>query len=241
MGINVSVGAYSIIEDNVSISDNVFIGNHNTICSNTHIGENSKIYHNTSVGEDPQDMKYDGELTKTIIGKNVTIREFVSINKGTIAYGKTVVGDNVLLMAGAHVAHDCILGKNVVMANLATLGGHVEIGDWTNIGGGVMVHQFSKVGSHTLIGGGFSAKQDVPPYIIAAGEPLRFTGINKIGLQRRRFNEETRMLIKKAYRIYFLSKLNRKDALVKMKNEIPQIDEIKQIIQFIDSSERGII
>tara|TARA_Y100000589_G_scaffold248739_2_gene236755 strand:+ start:1080 stop:1538 length:459 start_codon:yes stop_codon:yes gene_type:complete len=152
-----------------------------------------------------------------------------------------VVGDNVLLMASTHIAHDCIVGNNVIMANIATLGGHVEIGDWCNIGGGAMIHQFVKIGKQSLIGGGFSAKQDVPPFIIGAGIPLRFVGINKIGLERRGFSEEVRSLIKKTYRTYFMSKRNRGEALKVIKNEIPQIEEVKEIVNFIESSSRGII
>jgi len=241
LGQNVSIGAYSIIEDGVEIDDNSSIGNHNTICTGTKIGTGCRIYHNNSIGEIPQDLKYDGEDTQTLIGNNVIIREFVTINRGTSAYGKTVVGNDVLLMACTHIAHDCIVGNNVIMANIATLGGHVEIGDWCNIGGGAMIHQFVKIGRQSLIGGGFSAKQDVPPFIIGAGIPLRFVGINKIGLERRKFSEEVRALIKKTYRTYFKSKLNRGDALKKIKNEISQIDEVKEIVSFIESSSRGII
>ena len=186
-------------------------------------------------------MKYDGEDTKTVIGDNAIIREFVTINRGTVAYGKTVIGNNVLLMACTHIAHDCIVGDNVIMANIATLGGHVEIGNWCNIGGGAMIHQFVKIGQHSLIGGGFSAKQDVPPFIIGAGIPLRFVGINKIGLERRGFTFEKTALIKKAYRTYFKSKLNRGEAIQKIKNDLQQTKEIKEIIEFIESSNRGII
>ena len=225
----------------MKIGDNTSIGNHNTICSGTTIGSGSKIYHNNSIGEIPQDLKYDGEDTLTIIGDNVVIREFVTINRGTSAYGKTIVGNNVLLMACTHIAHDCIVGNNVIMANIATLGGHVEIGDWCSIGGGAMIHQFVKIGRQSLIGGGFSAKQDVPPFIIGAGIPLRFVGINKIGLERREFSKEVRAIIKKTYRTYFKSKLNRGEALKVIKNEISQIDEVKEIVSFIESSSRGII
>ena len=144
-------------------------------------------------------------------------------------------------MATTHIAHDCIVGSNVIMANIATLGGHVEIGDWCNIGGGAMIHQFVKIGKQTLIGGGFSAKQDVPPFIIGAGTPLRFVGINKVGLERRGFSDDDRALIKKAYRTYFKSKMNRGEALKKIKSEYPQTQEIKDIVDFIDSSTRGII
>lgn len=241
MGQNVSVGAYTIIEDGVTIGDGTSIGNHNTICRGTTIGANCTIFHNTSLGEAPQDLKYGGEETLTFIGDNVLIRESVTINRGTVAYGKTVVGNNVLLMACAHVAHDCTVGDNTIMANLATLGGHVELGEWVNLGGGVMVHQFTKIGSHSFIGGGFRAVQDVPPFIIAAGEPIRFGGINKIGLERRGFSDEGRAEIKKAYRTYFLSKLTRTDALKKIKSEMSGSDHINTIIDFIESSERGII
>ena len=186
-------------------------------------------------------MKYNGEKTFTIIGKNVTIRESVTINRGTTALGQTVVGDNVLLMACTHVAHDCIVGNNTIMANLATLGGHVEIGEWANIGGGVVIHQFVKIGEQSLIGGGFCAKQDVPPYVVVAGHPLRFIGINKIGLTRRGFSEDKRLLIKKAYRLFFVSKKNRGQALSSIKNNFDKTDEINKIINFIENSERGII
>ena len=144
-------------------------------------------------------------------------------------------------MASTHIAHDCIVGNNVIMANIATLGGHVEIGEWCNIGGGAMIHQFVKIGRHSLIGGGFSAKQDVPPFIIGAGTPLRFTGINNVGLERRQFPDDVRALIKKTYRTYFKSKLNRGEALKVIKNEISQIDEVSEIVSFIESSTRGII
>ena len=205
------------------------------------MGSNCTIYHNCSIGEAPQDLKYAGEKTTAIIGNNVIIRESVTINRGTIAYGKTEIGNNVLLMACAHVAHDCIIGNHTIMANLATLGGHVELGEYVNLGGGVLVHQFGKIGSHSFVGGGFRVVQDVPPFIIAAGEPLRFGGINKIGLQRRGFSDENRSLIKKAYRLYFISKMRKSDALNKIKVELPATDEINSIIQFIESSERGII
>ena len=193
------------------------------------------------MGEAPQDLKYNGEHTHTIIGDNVLIRESVTINRGTVAYGKTVIGNNVLIMACAHVAHDCKVGANTIMANLATLGGHVELGEWVNVGGGVVVHQFTRVGSHSLIGGGFRAVQDVPPFIIAAGEPIRFGGINHIGLKRRGFSDEERSEIKKAYKKYFFSKLTRSDALNKIKTNMGQSIHIQEIVNFIQTSERGII
>ena len=217
------------------------VGNFNTICTGTIIGDNCKIFHNCSIGEIPQDLKYKGEKTGTTIGSNVIVRENVTINRGTTAYGTTKIGNNVLLMAAAHVAHDCIISDNVIMANMATLGGHVEIKESASLGGGVLVHQFCRIGSHVFIGGGFRAVQDVPPFILAAGEPLRYGGINSIGLKRRGFTKEAMTNIKKAYRKYFRSDLPRSSALEEMKNEMANSVEIKEIIDFIDTSERGII
>ncbi len=242
LGANVSVGAFSIIEENVCIGDNTSIGNHTTIKAETTIGDNGKIFHNCSIGEIPQDLKFSGEKTATHIGNNVIIRESVTVNRGTSARGTTEIGNDVLLMACTHVAHDCVVGNNVVMANLATLGGHVELGEHVSLGGGVLVHQFTKIGDHVFIGGGFRAVQDVPPYILGAGEPLKFAGVNQIGLRRRGIDSKTRSLIKEAYRLYFRSdELNRKEALKNIKSDFEKIDEINAIVNFIETSKRGII
>ncbi|MEE8336014.1 MAG: acyl-ACP--UDP-N-acetylglucosamine O-acyltransferase [Candidatus Neomarinimicrobiota bacterium] len=241
LGNNVSIGAYSSIEAGVRIDDNTRIGNFNTICSGTTIGSQCRIYHNCSIGETPQDMKYAGEKTKTQIGNNVIIRESVTINKGTAAYGLTKIGDDVLLMTGVHIAHDCIVGNNSILANLTTLGGHVTLGDWVSLGGGTLVHQFSKVGDHAFVGGGYRIVKDIPPFILAAGEPLRFGGINKVGLSRRGFSNETRTLIKKVYKIFFMGKDTRSQNLKKIKESITITAEVKKIIDFIDSSDRGLI
>ena len=196
-------------------------------------------------------MKYKGEQTETTIGNNVIIRENVTINRGTAAYGTTAIGNNVLLMAAigsdcllmayVHVAHDCIINDNVIMANMATLGGHVEIKEYASLGGGVLVHQFCRIGAHVFIGGGFRAVQDVPPFILAAGDPLSYGGINSIGLKRRGFSLEVLANIKKAYRKYFRSDLPRSIALEKMKKEMVNSTEIEEIINFIETSKRGII
>ena len=234
-------GPFTLVESNVTIGDDSSIGNNTTVKAGTRIGKNTHIFHNCSIGEIPQDLKFGGEESTTSIGDNVTIRESVTINRGTSARGCTEIGNNVLLMACTHVAHDCILGNNVIMANLTTLGGHVELGDWVSLGGGVLVHQFSKVGAHVFIGGGFRIVQDVPPFILGAGEPLQYSGINQIGLRRRGFNGNARKLIKEAYRLYFRSGLNRKEALEKIKTDLEQTNEITLIINFIESSDRGII
>ncbi len=238
---NVSVGPYSIIADNVTIGSGSKIGNFVTIDSGTEIGSNCSILHNSSIGVPPQDLKYNNEDTKLVIGNNVVIRESCTLNRGTAAHGVTEVGDNCLLMAYVHIAHDCIIGEGVVFANQATLGGHVEIGDWASLGGGVLVHQFCHIGAHAFVGGGFRVVQDVPPFILAAGEPLRYAGINRVGLERRGFDADTRTNIKKAYRILFRSKLTRKIALDKIESDFDNQPEIKQIINFIESSKRNLI
>ena len=241
LGSNVHVGPYSIISNNVIIGDDCKIGNHVTLSSNTELGSGCTIYHCSSIGEVPQDLKFGGEKTKTLIGSNTTIREYVTVNRGTEASGETKIGSGCLLMATTHVAHDCVLGDNVIMSNLSTLGGHVEIGDWVVLGGGVLVHQFTKIGTHSFIGGGFRVVQDVPPYIIAADQPLVFKGINSIGLKRRGFKSEDRKLIKNIYKIYFNSGTNRSEAVHKISSDIKGSEIKDKIINFIKSSDRGII
>jgi len=241
LGEDVTIGPYSIIEDGTTISDGTSIGNHTTICKGTTIGKNCNIFHSCSIGEDPQDLKFGGEETHTKIGDNTTIREYVSINRGTEHSGVTKIGSRVLLMAYVHIAHDCFVGNDVIFANLVTLGGHVHVGDWASLGGGVLVHQFCKVGAHAFIGGGFRIVQDVPPYILAAGEPIKYSGVNRIGLRRRGFDQAQRNAIKNAYQIFFRSNLPRTQALVSIQDSFPDSSEIKTIVDFIKSSDRGII
>lgn len=241
LGENVSIGPHCIIEDRVAIGANTVIGNFSTICSNTEIGADCRIFHYCSIGEAPQDLKYAGEVTRTKIGDRVTIRENVTINRGTAAHGTTHIGDDCLLMAYVHIAHDCIVGNHVIFANLSTLGGHVEIGDWASLGGGVLVHQFTRIGEHAFIGGGYRVVQDVPPYILAQGEPLQYGGINSIGLRRRNFSNTDRAEIKNAYRQYFRSELNRSEALQKIRDTNNGSPYLEKIVQFISGSSRGII
>jgi len=241
LGENVKIGPYSVIENDVIIGDNTEIGNHVTICANTTIGRFCKIFHCSSIGEVPQDLKFEGEETQTIIGDRTKIREYVTINRGTKAQGETRIGSDCLLMASTHIAHDCILGDNVIMSNLSTLGGHVILADYVILGGGVLVHQFTKIGSNVFIGGGFRVVQDVPPFILAAGSPLNFKGINSVGLKRRGFSVSDRKTIKSIYHIYFKSGLNREDSLKKIDADVPDSKIKKQIIDFIHDSDRGII
>ena len=241
LGQHVTIGAYSVIEPGVRIGDRTVIGNNVTLSSGTKIGTDCKIFHSASIGAIPQDLKYENEDTVVLIGDRTVIREFVTINKGTNALGKTVVGADCLLMASTHIAHDCFIGNHVIMSNLATLGGHVTIGDWAILSGGVLVHQFCKVGEHAFVGAGGFISQDVPPFILAAGFPLEYNGINSVGLKRRGFSSEQRTEIKSIYNMFFRSKNNRKDNISKIKKEIPMSEITELIIDFINTSERGII
>ena len=241
LGSNVRIGPYSIIEENVQIGDNSKIGNCVTICEDTQIGKDCIIFHYCSIGEIPQDLKFGGEKTKTIIGDRTIIRESVTINRGTKASGKTYIGNDCLLMAYVHIGHDSVIGDNVIMANMVTLGGHVVIEDWASIGGGVLIHQFCKIGSYVFIGGGFRAVQDVPPYILAAKEPLKYQGINKTGLIRRGFNKNIRKDIKEIYKLLFRKRLNITQAIIEIKKNIKKSKYRNNILYFIENSNRGII
>lgn len=186
-------------------------------------------------------MKFSGEKTTVKIGDEAIIREFVTIHRGTNARGETTIGNNVFLMAYAHVAHDCVVGNNVTLTNLVTLGGHVAVDDWAMLSGGVMVHQFVRIGAHAFIGGLFRVLQDVPPFVMAVGEPLKYGGINSVGLRRRGFSSKDRINIKRAYRLYFRTGLKPSEALKKIKSELHNDKNILSIIDFIKKSNRGII
>lgn len=241
IGDNVSIGPFSVIEAGVSIGDRTFVGNNVTISSGTRIGEDCKIFHSASIGSIPQDLKYNNEETFLYIGDRTVIREFASINKGTSALGKTEIGSDCLLMASVHVAHDCVVGDNVIMSNLTTLGGHVNIDDWVILSGGVLVHQFCNISKHAFIGAGALVTQDVPPFILAAGSPTEYSGINSVGLKRRGFSIDDRKELKKIYKLYFRSKNNRKENLLKIKKELASLKYTDLIVEFIENSERGII
>ncbi len=225
----------------MTIGSGTSISNYAVIKSGTFIGNNCRIFQGSVIGEIPQDLKFKGEFTETQIGDNTTIREFVTVNRGTSALGVTKVGNNVLLMAYTHVAHDCVVGNNVIMANMATLGGHVEIGNWAFLGGGVLVHQFCKIGEHAFIAAGFRAVQDVPPFITASGEPVRYSGLNTTGLKRRGYGTEDLNVLKQIYNLYFRSKQPRTRALDKIKNQFSSNKFGRSIVSFIENSDRGII
>ncbi len=241
LGDDVKIGPFSVVEAGVSIGDRTTVGNNVTISSGTYVGKDCKIFHSASIGAIPQDLKYNNEETFLYIGDRTVIREFVSINKGTSALGKTEIGSDCLLMASVHVAHDCVVGNNVIMSNLTTLGGHVNIDDWVILSGGVLVHQFCNISKHAFIGAGALVTQDVPPFILAAGSPVEYSGINSVGLKRRGFSIDDRKELKNIYKMYFRSKNNRKENLSKIKKELASLKYTDLIVEFIENSERGII
>jgi len=241
IGKDVTIGPFSWIQEEVEIGDGCEIGASVVICPKTTIGKECKILHHAAIGEFPQDLKFHGEVTSTEIGDRTTIREFVTIHRGTEDRWKTVVGSDCLLMAYAHVAHDCIVGNKVILANNVNLAGHVVVEDYAILGGMVGIHQFVHVGQHALIAGGFRSTKDIPPYIIAAGEPVSFQGLNKVGLTRRNFSKEVINEIKKAYQLILRSKHNVSGAIKILEQKGDLIPEVNNIINFIKTSSRGII
>jgi UDP-N-acetylglucosamine acyltransferase len=241
LGDNVCVGPFTIIEDDVVIGDGTRIAANALIANGARIGRNCLIHHAAVVSNPPQDLKYAGEETISEIGDGTVIREFVTIHRGTAETGKTVVGKNCLLMANVHIAHDCRVGDRCILANVVALGGHVTLGDWVTLGGLTPVHQFGKVGSHAMVGGGFRVTQDVPPYALAARDPLRYEGVNVIGLRRRGFSQEQIETIEKAYFVLYSSGLLFREAIDRIENEFPHTNEITAIVSFLRSSSRGII
>jgi UDP-N-acetylglucosamine acyltransferase len=238
---NVRIGPFTIIKENVEIEEGVEIHSHVLIADGARIGKNCQIHHGAVISSIPQDLKFSGEETTFEIGENTVIREYCDLNRGTIESGKSCIGSNCFLMAYCHVAHDCIIGDRVILANGVQLGGHVIIHDWTIIGGLVPIHQFCTVGEHVLVGGGFRVTQDVPPYILAAGEPLGFKGLNLIGLKRRNFSKDTLRVLRNCYRFLYHSKLNRSQAMEKIRSEIEVIPEIQKVLDFFEKSDRGVI
>jgi len=211
------------------------------IKSGTRIGEHCDIYSGVILGEQPQDLKYNNEKTTLCIGDNNIIREYCTIHKGTSDRGTTKVGNNCMLMAYSHIAHDTIINDNVILSNSVQVGGHVDIDNNVIVGGSTPIHQFCKLGEYSFIGGGYRIVQDIPPYIKAMGEPLRYAGINSIGLSRNNFNQEIISSIKKAYRIIYRSEYNFSQALQHIRDSLSINEEINKIIDFIKNSSRGII
>jgi len=237
----VEIGPYSIIGAGVTIGKDTIVGPHVVIEGPTTIGERCRIFQFASIGADPQDLKYKGEQCPVIIGNDNRIREFVTINRSTAAdIGMTVLGDHNFLMAYCHVAHNCKLGSHIVMANAVNLAGHIHVEDFAIIGGLTGIHQFTRIGCHAMVAGASGVAQDVPPYVLAAGNHAKLFGLNVIGLQRKGIPEESINALKKAYRIIFRSSLLLSDALERASQEVEAVPEVTHFIEFIKGSARGV-
>lgn len=241
IGNNVKIGDYTVIEDNVQIGNNVEIGSNVLIGNGARISDNVKIHHGAVVSSIPQDLKFKGEDSILQVGEGSIIREYTTLNRGTAFSGKTTIGKNCLIMAYAHVAHDCIVNDNAILANVAQLGGHVVVEEWAIVGGITGIHQFCKVGKHSIIANHSRVVKDVPPYVTAGNFPLKYEGLNLIGLKRRGFTDEQIKLINDVYEIIYKAGLNFGDAIRMVEQKFKPGDIVNDILNFIKSSERGII
>jgi UDP-N-acetylglucosamine acyltransferase len=241
IGKNVVVEAFSTISADVSIGEGTWIGPNVTIMDGARIGKNCKVFPGAVVSGIPQDLKFKGEKTVAEIGDNTIIRECVTVNRGTIAKGKTLIGSNSMLMAYVHVAHDCLVGNNCILVNSVGLAGEVEVGDYAIIGGMTAVHQFCRIGAHSMVGGASRVRKDVPPYVLASRDPLQYVGVNTIGLRRRNFSNETISMIQEILKLLYQKGLNTSQALEKIINGFPDKQERDIIVSFVRGSKRGII
>ena len=241
IGKDVIIEPFVTIEENVEIGDGSWIGANSVIKNYTKIGKGCKIFHGAVVGAIPQDLKFQGEISWVEIGDNTTIRECVTVNRGTAAKDKTIVGSNCLIMAYAHIAHDCILGDNVIIGNSTQIAGEVIIGDFAIISAAVLIHQFVHIGSHVMLQGGSKVGKDVPPFVTAGRDPLSYAGVNSIGLRRRGFSNEIIQSIQDTYRILYKKGLNTTQAIEQIEAELSASKERDEIIVFAKESQRGII
>ncbi|MEJ2657568.1 MAG: acyl-ACP--UDP-N-acetylglucosamine O-acyltransferase [Desulfobacterales bacterium] len=238
---NVDIGAYSMVGEKVQIGSGTVVGPHVVIQPYVSIGPDCHIFQYASIGAVPQALKFEGEETHVKIGRGTVIREFVTVNRGTgFGGGITEVGEENFLMAYVHIAHDCRTGEKVILANNATLAGHIVIEDFVTVGGLVAIHQFVRIGSYAYIGGKSAVVKDIPLYVIAAGDRAKLHGLNSVGLKRQGFTPETLSLLKKAYRIIFRIGLTLNEAIERVKAEVDQVPEVNELIRFIQSSQRGI-
>ena len=238
---NVEIGPYSVIADNVFIASGTVLGPHVTVDPYVSIGPDCHIFQYASVGGEPQAVKFKGEKTYVKIGRGTVVREFVTINRGTaFGTGITEIGEENLLMAYCHVAHDCKTGRRVVLANNATLAGHITIGEYVTIGGLVAIHQFVRIGEYAYVGGKSAIPKDIPPYVIAAGDRARLYGLNRVGLKRFGFSEATVTALKRVYRIFFRIGITLNEAIERSLAEVDHLPEVINFINFIKSSNRGI-
>lgn len=241
IGENCKIGPFCFIDKNVIIGDNNVLMNSVTLLSGTRVGNGNTFFPGAVIGAIPQDLKFRGEETTAEIGDNNNIRENVTIHRGTASKGKTVVGNNNLIMENAHVAHDCLVGSGIIMGNSTKLAGEVVIDDNAILSGVVLVHQFCHIGGYTMVQGGSRTSKDIPPFIIGGKEPIAYAGLNIVGLRRRGFSAELIENIHNAYRLVYNSNLTVSEAVEQIRKEIPMSKEIEYIVDFISSSQRGII
>lgn len=241
IGNNVTVEPFAYIAGNVLIGDGTWIGPNATVMDGARIGKNCRIFPTSVISGIPQDLKFKGEETTAEIGDSTTVREGVTVNRGTAAVGKTVVGNNCLLMAYAHIGHDCHIGDNCIIGNTTGLAGEVKVEEWAILSGGTLVHQFTRIGAHVIVGGGSKIRIDVPPFIKADREPLSYMGLNTVGLTRRGFEKERIDEIHNIYRAIYQNSMNLSQALEYVEKEFRQTPDRDYIINFIRKSERGVI
>lgn len=241
IGNNVEIGNFTTIHEDVEIGANSIIGSNVTIFPGARIGEGVKIFPGAVVSGMPQDLKYRGEKTYAFVGDGTTLRECVTVNRGTASRGKTIVGKNCLIMAYSHIAHDCIIGNDVIISNASQLAGEVIVDDMAVIGGGSMIHQFCHLGKCIMVQGGALVNKDIPPYVKAAREPISFVGLNTVGLHRRGYSIEQINILQEIYRILYLSDLNVTNAIKTILETVPQSDLRDEVVEFAQKSERGII
>ncbi len=241
IGADVSIGAYCVVEAGVEIGDGCWLQHHVTVCGPTRIGSGNRFYACGSIGQRTQDLKYAGEPTHLEIGNNNCFREFSTVHRGTAPGSVTRIGSGGNFLAYSHIAHDCVVGDNVIFSNNGTIAGHVEVHDHAVIGGLTAVHQFTRIGRHAITGGCSKIVQDVPPFMIADGNPALVRGINQVGMERSGFPPETIRQIREAYRIIYRSKFNVQQAAEKIRDSLAGVPEIGQLLDFISSSHRGII
>jgi UDP-N-acetylglucosamine acyltransferase len=241
VGQDVSVGPFAIIGPDVVIGDQCQIAGHVVIERNTRLGRAVRVGYGSVLGSDPQDLKYRGEETWVEVGDGTIIREYCTINRGTPATGRTAVGQRCFIMTYVHIAHDCVVGNDVILANAIQMAGHVTVDDRAIISGLVPIHQFVRVGTFAFVGGGSRVNQDVPPYTKAVGNPVHLYGLNSVGLQRAGFSADVKLALKKAYRLVFNSHLTVSQGIARARTEIPAVAEVETFLRFIEASQRGVM
>jgi len=241
LGTGVSVGPYAIVGPHMTIGGRSAVAAHAVIERNSLIGSGVRIGYGTVIGNDPQDLKYKGDETWVEIGDSTIIREYCTINRGTVATGRTTVGQRCFIMTYVHIAHDCAIGNDVILANAIQMAGHVTVGDRAVISGLVPIHQFVRIGTYAFVGGGSRVNQDVPPFTKAVGNPVHLYGLNSVGLQRAGFSPDVKLALKRAYRLLFNSDLTVSQGIARARLELPQVPEVEKFLSFIEASQRGVM